>query len=110
MKKLLLLAIAAAGAVVAKKTIDDSKAEQALWALWETSGLARCAARADAVWLHNDSGVAPRLFLVSTKGQTLARYDMLPMYMSSAAYAKFAQDTFTKEKALVEKLGLGKAP
>ncbi len=42
--------------------------------------------------------------------QALARYDMLPMYMSSAAYAKFAQDTFAKEKALVEKLGLGKAP
>jgi Tripartite tricarboxylate transporter family receptor len=42
--------------------------------------------------------------------QTLARYDMLPMYMSSAQYAKFAQDTFAREKALVEKLGLGKAP
>jgi tripartite-type tricarboxylate transporter receptor subunit TctC len=41
--------------------------------------------------------------------QTLARYDMLPMYMSSAAYTKFAQDTFLKEKALVEKLGLAKA-
>jgi tripartite-type tricarboxylate transporter receptor subunit TctC len=41
--------------------------------------------------------------------QTLARYDMLPMYMSSAAYAKFAQETFLKEKALVEKLGLAKA-
>ena len=41
--------------------------------------------------------------------QALGRYDMLPMYMSSAAYAKFAQDTFAKEKALVEKLGLGKA-
>jgi tripartite-type tricarboxylate transporter receptor subunit TctC len=41
--------------------------------------------------------------------QTLARYDMLPMYMSSAAYAKFAQETFVKEKALVEKLGLAKA-
>ena len=41
--------------------------------------------------------------------QTLARYDMLPMYMSSAAYSKFAQDTFLKEKALVEKLGLAKA-
>lgn len=40
--------------------------------------------------------------------QTLARYDMLPMYMSSAAYAKFAQETFLKEKALVEKLGLAK--
>ena len=38
----------------------------------------------------------------------LARYDMVPMYMSSAAYLKFAQDTFTREKALVEKLGLAK--
>jgi len=41
--------------------------------------------------------------------QVLARYDMLPMYMSSAQYAKFAQETFQKEKALVEKLGLAKA-
>jgi tripartite-type tricarboxylate transporter receptor subunit TctC len=41
--------------------------------------------------------------------QALARYDMLPMYMSSSAYAKFAQDTFAREKALIEKLGLGKA-
>jgi tripartite-type tricarboxylate transporter receptor subunit TctC len=40
--------------------------------------------------------------------QALARYDMVPMYMSSAAYGKFAQDTFAKEKALVEKLGLAK--
>ena len=32
MKKLLLLALAAAGAVLAKKKIDDGKAEQALWA------------------------------------------------------------------------------
>ncbi len=39
----------------------------------------------------------------------LARYDMVPMYMSSAGYAKFAKDTFAKEKALVEKLGLLKA-
>jgi hypothetical protein len=31
-KKLLLLALAAAGAVLAKKKIDDGKAEQALWA------------------------------------------------------------------------------
>lgn len=38
----------------------------------------------------------------------LAKYDMVPMYMSSAAYGKFAQDTFTREKALVEKLGLAK--
>ena len=40
--------------------------------------------------------------------QALARYDMLPIYMDSAHYAKFAQDTFTREKALVEKLGLAK--
>jgi hypothetical protein len=30
------------------------------------------------------------------------------MYMSSAQYQKFAQETFVKEKALVEKLGLAK--
>ncbi len=40
----------------------------------------------------------------------LARYDMVPMYMSSAGYSKFAQETFAREKALVEKLGLSKAP
>jgi tripartite-type tricarboxylate transporter receptor subunit TctC len=40
----------------------------------------------------------------------LARYDMVPMYMSSAGYSKFAQETFLREKALVDKLGLGKAP
>ena len=39
----------------------------------------------------------------------LARYDMVPMYMSSVAYGKFAADTFAREKALVEKLGLLKA-
>jgi tripartite-type tricarboxylate transporter receptor subunit TctC len=38
--------------------------------------------------------------------QALARYDMLPIYMDSAQYARFAQDTFQREKALVEKLGL----
>ena len=40
--------------------------------------------------------------------QALARYDMLPIYMDSAQYRKFAQDTFAREKALVEKLGLAK--
>jgi hypothetical protein len=30
------------------------------------------------------------------------------MYMSSAGYTKFAQDTFLREKALVDKLGLAK--
>lgn len=40
--------------------------------------------------------------------QALARYDMVPIYMSPAAYTKFAQDTFATEKALVEKLGLAK--
>lgn len=38
----------------------------------------------------------------------LARYDMVPIYMSTAAYQKFAQNTFASEKALVEKLGLAK--
>jgi tripartite-type tricarboxylate transporter receptor subunit TctC len=40
--------------------------------------------------------------------QALARYDMVPMYMSSASYTQFAQETFSREKALVEKLGLAK--
>ncbi len=40
--------------------------------------------------------------------QALARYDMVPMYMSPTTYTKFAQDTFGTEKALVEKLGLAK--
>ena len=40
--------------------------------------------------------------------QALARFDMVPIYMSSAAYTKFAQDTFATEKALIEKLGLAK--
>lgn len=39
----------------------------------------------------------------------LARYDMVPMHMSSAAYSKFAAETFAREKALVEKLGLAKS-
>ena len=38
----------------------------------------------------------------------LNRYDMVPMYMSTAGYKKFAVDTFEREKALVEKLGLAK--
>jgi tripartite-type tricarboxylate transporter receptor subunit TctC len=38
----------------------------------------------------------------------LGRYDMLPNYMGSGDYAKFAQTTFTREKALIEKLGLAK--
>ena len=38
----------------------------------------------------------------------LKRYDMVPMYMGSAQYLKFVQETFAREKALVEKLGLAK--
>ena len=38
----------------------------------------------------------------------LARYDMVPMYMSSTGYTRFAQETFAREKVLVEKLGLAK--
>lgn len=41
--------------------------------------------------------------------QSLARYDMVPIYMGPQQYTKFAQETFATEKALVEKLGLGKA-
>ena len=40
--------------------------------------------------------------------QALGRYDMLPNYMDSTQYQKFAQDTFSREKALIEKLGLNK--
>jgi hypothetical protein len=39
----------------------------------------------------------------------LAKYDMVPMYMSTAGYTRFAQGAFVREKALVEKLGLLKA-
>ncbi|MDB5897684.1 MAG: tctC [Ramlibacter sp.] len=38
----------------------------------------------------------------------LARYDMLPNYMDQQQYARFAQETFRTEKALVDKLGLAK--
>jgi tripartite-type tricarboxylate transporter receptor subunit TctC len=38
----------------------------------------------------------------------LARYDMLPNYMSSAQYTRFAQDTIGREKVLIDKLGLAK--
>lgn len=39
---------------------------------------------------------------------SLARYDMLPNYLSSADYTKFAQDTVGREKVLIDKLGLAK--
>ncbi len=38
----------------------------------------------------------------------LARYDMVPIYMGTATYQKFAETTFAREKALVAKLGLAK--
>ncbi len=40
----------------------------------------------------------------------LARYDMVPIYMGTATYQKFAETTFAREKALVARLGLAKAP
>jgi tripartite-type tricarboxylate transporter receptor subunit TctC len=40
--------------------------------------------------------------------QALARYDMLPIYMDATQYTRFAQETFAREKQLVEKLGLAK--
>ena len=38
----------------------------------------------------------------------LARYDMLPNYLSSSDYTRFAQDTVGREKVLIDKLGLAK--
>ncbi|TWO70288.1 tripartite tricarboxylate transporter substrate binding protein [Caenimonas sedimenti] len=40
--------------------------------------------------------------------QALAKYDMLPNYMSSDGYRKFAEETFKREKALIDRLGLAK--
>jgi hypothetical protein len=40
-------------------------------AIEESSGLARCHSRDDAVWTHNDSGDGARLFLIDVKGRTL---------------------------------------
>ncbi len=40
--------------------------------------------------------------------EALARYDQALMPMNPAAYARFAEETFRREKALVDKLGLGK--
>ncbi|WP_312305950.1 tripartite tricarboxylate transporter substrate binding protein [Pulveribacter sp.] len=39
----------------------------------------------------------------------LARYDMLPIYMGPAQYERFARETFAREKALIDKLGLARA-
>lgn len=39
---------------------------------------------------------------------TLAKYDMLPDYKSTADYTQFAKDTVSREKALIDKLGLAK--
>ena len=38
----------------------------------------------------------------------LARYDMLPNYLSSSDYTRFAQETVGREKVLIDKLGLAK--
>lgn len=40
--------------------------------------------------------------------EALARYDQNLMYMGPAQYTRFAEDTYRREKALVEKLGLAK--
>ncbi|MCX7660893.1 MAG: tripartite tricarboxylate transporter substrate binding protein [Caldimonas manganoxidans] len=40
--------------------------------------------------------------------EALAKYDQELMYMNSAQYARFAEETFAKEKALIDKLGLAK--
>ena len=38
----------------------------------------------------------------------LAKYDQQLMHMDPAQYTRFAEETFRREKALVEKLGLAK--
>jgi tripartite-type tricarboxylate transporter receptor subunit TctC len=40
--------------------------------------------------------------------EALARYDLTLMYRSPAQYTLFAEDTFKRERALVDKLGLAK--
>jgi tripartite-type tricarboxylate transporter receptor subunit TctC len=45
---------------------------------------------------------------MSNHVDALARYDQLLMHMDPQQYARFAEDTFKREKALVEKLGLAK--
>jgi tripartite-type tricarboxylate transporter receptor subunit TctC len=40
--------------------------------------------------------------------EALARYDQQLMHMSPQRYARFAEETFKREKALVDKLGLAK--
>ena len=40
--------------------------------------------------------------------EILAKYDQALMHMDPAQYTRFAQTTYQKEKALVEKLGLAK--
>jgi tripartite-type tricarboxylate transporter receptor subunit TctC len=41
--------------------------------------------------------------------QALEKYDMVPIYMNSARYLKFAKDTVATEKAVIDKLGLARA-
>lgn len=43
-----------------------------------------------------------------TSIESLAKYDMLPNYMSSAQYTAFAKDVSQREKVIIEKLGLDK--
>lgn len=40
--------------------------------------------------------------------EALAKYDQQLLYMSPSQYTRFAEETFRKEKALVDKLGLAK--
>ena len=40
--------------------------------------------------------------------EALARYDQMLLPMNPAEYGRFAEETFRREKALVDKLGLAK--
>ena len=57
------------GGVVYGPAVELARLEDP--AINESSGLARCHSRDDAVWTHNDSGDGARLFLIGTSGQTL---------------------------------------
>ena len=71
-------------------------------------GIAAPRGTAPAVVKRLHDGFKQAMEMPSYKS-VLAKYDMTPMYMSSAGYLNFAQETFKREKALVEKLGLLKS-
>ena len=103
--------------------IDPSTEEQcaviSLGSQADTDAAVAAATRAFEDWSRTDP--ADRLALVKrihdalkqamempNHVEVLGKYDQALMYMGPAQYTKFAQDTYQKEKVLVEKLGLAK--